>query len=136
MKPIFKIITLFFLSFLLSPSMNANNSIKTNTIMEDNVHLKINSLGLLHIAINELIADLNQTKDAKLQPIEGKFDFLKDSHKITEIGNYLKYNIVGTNDFIGCSHAFEQIVKKYYSDKNAEEKFYKRIDKIFKEEFK
>lgn len=136
MKPILQIITLFILSFLLSLGTDANNSIKAITVMEDNVQPKINSLGLLHIGINELVADLNKNENANIQPVEGKGAFGKDSDKITEIGKYLNYNIAGTNNFIGCRDNFEKIVTKYFSDKNKEEQFYKRIDNIYKKDFK
>ena len=101
--------------------------------MQKEVQLIINSLGKLHIGINELIANINKTNEINIQPVEGPVSLGANSSKITEIGAYLKYDIVGNNNLGGCCKAFQEIIAIYYPDKNESEIFYKKIEKRYNE---
>lgn len=131
-----KMTVFFLLSFFLSHSINAKSLVINETIMQEEIQFKTTSLKHLHIGINELIAAINKLNGSKIEPVKGLGNLKDDSSKITEIGAYLKYNIIGTNDLSGSCKAFDDIISKYYPDRKEYEAFYKKIDKLVKEDNK
>ncbi|MEI8224459.1 MAG: hypothetical protein WCG82_00860 [Bacteroidota bacterium] len=133
MRAITKLTILLFLSLFITQNITARYSGLNEIVMQEQVSLKTTSQRHLTIGINELITVINKSTEMKIKPLSEPYTLKDDSVKIKEIGAFLKYNIVVTNDLLGCCKAFDDIVEKYYMDKNERVKFYKKVNKLEKE---